>query len=390
MLNRHPRRALCVLLGAVVIGAGCKPAAGPAPSETSRGAAAASSESAPAAPQAIAEPATPQATASAEAPAIAASASAHADTKSTGSPASAAPRPPANPATLQEAAETIDLRTFPAPEHEEVLHRLVARAGYRLSKPDFAKDAAFYRDKLEGAGWKQISEDINTEKGYAAARYTKDGYQVAVDIIKDPNNGRINAFIENQGNVDAGTLPRIAGAVPGQAFFTWANYSVDAGKDDVIAFVLKELRGAGWRRVVVPSSAPVDDDDAEAWLQFVQNGTRLSVHIAKRDSSTEMTYSTSLCKYELPPLLAPTTASIQWMDEPLLHCFYATKSSPEEVLQFYRRELPARGWAVAGDSKTLSGGEIRVALQGPDKEPMRLDVLSKEGLCFVLLASAEE
>jgi len=291
---------------------------------------------------------------------------------------------PAAPASLLEAEQVIDLRRFPMLESSEMHHRMRSKVGYVIAKPDLAGDVQFYRTKLTEAGWKIEKEDVNADKHSGILSASKGGFRLAVSIVKDPNDGKMGAFVENLGNVDAQALPHFAGARPQPSQFNVAHYTTDGKVDAVADFLRGELTKLGWRRVGFYGGANNDEPDLHRLLMFVQRGTSLTALIDREGEATRVMVQTSLMKYGLP--IMPQATGIELMEEPFVYLGYATKAPPADVLTFYRKELPPLGWTVAADEEKGDEGAMKVKLSGPDKEALRLEVLGKEGVTFVLLA----
>lgn len=293
-------------------------------------------------------------------------------------------RPAAAAATLREAENVIDLRTFPMLESSQVHHKTRSNVGYVIAKPDLAGDVKFYRDQLTAAGWKIEKEDVNAEQQYGILSASKSGFHVSVSVVKDPNNGNMGAFVENLGNVDVRALPHMAGARPEPSSFNVFYYKTDAKVDAVAEFVAAEWPKLGWRKVGQYQGGN-DEPGVHRYVQFVQNGMRLAANINRREEVTDVLVHASLMS--LAPPIMPQASGIELMEPPpFLSLTYATKAAPVEVLAFYRKELPALGWAMAAEEEKGADGQIKVKLTGPDKEALRLEVLGKEGVTLVLMA----
>lgn len=293
----------------------------------------------------------------------------------------------AAPASLQEAAAIIDFRTFPTLERKEVFHQTAARIGYSLAKPDLPKDVQFYRSKLSDAGWKLEPEKVDPEKHFGTFRCSKQGYFVDVTVCKDPNDGKMQVFLENQGNIDARTLPRPAGAEVTQSQPNVTIFQTDAKVAAVAEFVRGELKKLGWREAVFPGGEVGEEQDDYRCVMFIQRGMHFNALINAKDGKSEVMYSVSMLKVGLP-IMPDAKGRIEHMEEPFLHLAYATPSKPEQVLEFYRREMPALGWLIRAGTDKIEDGKANVALEGAEKAPLRLELLSKGGPTIVLIANS--
>jgi len=291
------------------------------------------------------------------------------------------------PATLADAVRAIDPRTLEMLNHGEVFHKNAAKVGYQLSKPNLKSDVQFYKDKLTQAGWKVESEDVDEAKSFGCLKYSKDGFCVAVDIVKNPNDGKMMAFVENYGNLDARTLPRYAGAKETQAGFNVVIHEAKAKADDVAAFVRAEFKKLGWRATNPYGTGSGSVAGEYYFLGFIQNAINVNVHITAEEGASEVMYHTSLLKYAAP-IHPNVTGSIDMSEDPNLRMFYSTKATAKDVLDFYRRESPVMGWVMKPGPSEADDGQITVALEGPQKEPLRLEVLEKGGHTLVQIAPA--
>jgi len=303
-------------------------------------------------------------------------------------PASAAPAKPAGPATLLEATRAIDPRTLPMLKHGEVFYKNAAKVGYQLAEPNLKSDVQFYRDRLTASGWKVESEDVDEAKSFGCLKYAKDGFCVAVDIVKNPNDGKMMAFVENYGNVDARTLPRYAGAKEKNSGFNVFNHDVNTKADAVAAFVRAEFKKLGWRATYPYDTGSGSVEGKYYFLGFIQNAININVHITAGKDGSEVMYHTSVLKYAAP-IHPEATGSIEMSEDPNLRLLYATKATAKDVLAFHRRELPALGWSIKADADEVKEGVIRVSVEGPAKEPLRLEVLEKGSVSFVQIVPAD-
>lgn len=290
------------------------------------------------------------------------------------------------PASLQEAAAVIDFRTFPTLERDKLLHQSATKIGYGLAKPDLAKDVQFYRDKLTEAGWKIDYDKVDPKLAFGTFRCSKQGYVVDVTIMQDPNTKKMQAFLENQGNVDARAIPRPPGAEVTQSQPNVTIFLTDAKVAEVTRFVRTELKTLGWRETIYPNMPTEEEPADDLALSFIQRGICINAHMQAKDGKTNVMYSVGLRKVELP-IMPDAKGRIEYSEEPYLQLGYATPSPPEAVLAFYRKELPAVGWSVPSGADKIENGKAKIALEGPGKEPLRLELLKVGNTTLVLIAS---
>ena len=290
------------------------------------------------------------------------------------------------PASLQEAASVIDFRNFPSLERDKVLHQSVVSLAYSLAKPDLSKDMQFYRGKFTEAGWKIESEKIDPKLAFGTFRCTKQGFVVDVTICQDPNDKKMLVALENQGNVDARAISRPSGAKVTQLQSNVTIFVTDAKPAEVARFVRAELKPLGWRETAFPGiPADFEPDENSLVINFIQRGTHINVLLNLKDGKTEVMYQVGMLKVGLP-IMPDAKGRIEHSEAPSLHLGYATPSPPEAVLEFYRKEMPALGWSIRPGTDKIESGTAKVALDGPGKEPLRLELLNKGGPTLVLIA----
>jgi hypothetical protein len=288
---------------------------------------------------------------------------------------------------LQEAAAIIDFRTFPTLERDKLLHQSAIKIGYSLAKPDLSKDMQFYRGKMTDAGWKIEYEKIDPKLAFGTFRSSKQGFVVDMTICQDPNTKKMQVFLENQGNIDARTIPRPPRAEVTQLQSNVTIFLTELKPAEVARFVRTELKPLGWRETVIPNM-PTDEEQAdEAFVNFVQRGLHINTLINVKGGKTEVMYSVGMLRVGLP-VMPDVKVRIEHSEEPTLHLGYVTPSKPDAVLDFYRKELPALGWKFRAGTDKVENGTAKVALDGP--EPLRLELINKGGPTFVLIAKRAE
>jgi len=290
------------------------------------------------------------------------------------------------PASLQEAASVIDFRTFPALERDELLAQSAVKIAYSLAKPDLSKDVQFYRGKFTEAGWKIDSEKVDPAIAFGTFRCSKQGFVVDVTICQNPGNKKMQVSLENQGNVDARAIPRPAGAEVTQSQSNVTIFRVDAKPAEAARFLRTELKRLGWREVVEPDMPPDDEPGDFLSVNFIQRGVQLGALMNVKDGKTEVMYHVGMLRVGLP-ILPDARGRVEFSEAPFVHLGYATPSPPDAVLAFYRKELPALGWSFRPGTDKVENGKANVTLEGPGKEPLRLELLNSGGRTVVLIAN---
>jgi len=270
----------------------------------------------------------------------------------------------------------------------EVYYRNVAKVGYALAEPKLADDAGFYKEKLAGAGWKLDSEDVKAAESYGCLKFSKNGFLAAVDIVKNPNDGKMMAFVQNHGNVDVRTLPRFPGAKTQQCYFHLCFHEANAKVDDVAKFIRDEFKKLGWL-TTLPYGIPSGSVEGKYYnLGFMQGAIHLQVTVTDEEGKAAVSYGASVMKYGAP-IHPHATGSIELDEDPKLRMFYSTRASAKDVLAFYRAELPTLGWTIDAGPGELKDHATVVAMEAPGKVAMRLEVLEKEPICYVQIVPAD-
>lgn len=290
------------------------------------------------------------------------------------------------PASLDEAAAIIDFQNFPSLERGELLHQTPVKLGYTLAKPDLSKDVQFYRDKFADAGWKIDNETIDAKLAFGTFRAAKQGFVVDVTICQNPNDKKMQVFLENIGNVDARAIPLPPAAEVTQSQPNVTIFKTDKKLTEVAKFVRGELMPLGWRETVHPYMPPEEEEREDLALRFIQRGMSIGASIRVEEGKTEVMYHVGMLKETLP-FMPDAKGRIQQMDEPFQYLGYVTPSKPDAVLKFYRKELGAMGWSARSGTDKIEGGKSKVIFETAGKEPLRLEMLNEGGSTIVLITN---
>ena len=144
---------------------------------------------------------------------------------------------------------------------------------------------------------------------------------------------------------DAAKLPRVSGAKevfasPATTIFTSPD-SVAQTADTLE----KALAAGGWQKYAAPNTATADNP-AMRMLELKRGPKALSVYISiapAQNNATSVQYSEIPLKTDLP--FSKDAANIEYSpDPPLLRL--VTAEPADKTLDFYRKELEARGWSL--------------------------------------------
>lgn len=313
-----------------------------------------------------------------------------ADVKTAPAPALAPiPKSYAKPADLEEIAHVIDLRTFPrpegaVPERSEIASHVPGLGTIHLTAPgDLKKVVDFYSAKLGQAGWRdapqtdphQPSRSISDDYAYLAL--TKQDYILILMISKE-KDGKVSVHIDNHGNVDTRALPQIAGAERDFNQPHMTRYTTTQDVAAVTDFTRKQLQSQGWQEI---NRLPYTQKDSDL-LQFRNRAIALWINISNRadlniGGRTALNYSARVLNDELPT--PPDVRDVKLQDatadiEPALEMTFKTPATMENVADFYRKELTARGWKFREGAGLMQKTKGFFYYDGAARDEMRLDM----------------
>ena len=114
-------------------------------------------------------------------------------------------------ATVQQAAQVIDLRELTLPDGAELMGQgEVGNLSYQTSL-DTADVADFYDSTLGGQGWQDNPDLAYTDDTTATRYYGKEGYALVLSA-SNSGDGTTRVSLINHGNVDLRALPQMADA----------------------------------------------------------------------------------------------------------------------------------------------------------------------------------
>src|SRR5262245_43052723 len=104
------------------------------------------------------------------------------------------------PATVEEAARLLDLRSFPLMEGAELMGRPSLGALSYSAKGEPKQALQFQRQHLTERGWKELP-DVRNEKTYSQSNFTRDGFVIWVSVYEMSDKaGWVDVSMSNSGN----------------------------------------------------------------------------------------------------------------------------------------------------------------------------------------------
>jgi hypothetical protein len=159
------------------------------------------------------------------------------------------------------------------------------------------------------------------------------------------NESKTEGPATDSGVFDASKLPRVTGAkevFASQATTIFTSPDPVAQTADTLG---KALAAAGWQRYIAPNTAYANDPNMR--MMSLKKGTQaLSVFISiapAQNNATSIQYSALPLKTDLP--FTKDADNIEFSPERVLLTL-STAEPMDKTLEFYRKEMTARGWAL--------------------------------------------
>ncbi len=173
--------------------------------------------------------------------------------------------------------------------------------------------------------------------------------------------------------LDVQTIPRVPGSTDVHAFPSTILYTAPASVADTGKVLYDLLTAAGWQRFEAP---PYEAQHADVYTQYdMKKGPdAISVYVIMapaKGNTTSVQYGTYPGTENLPVPKDATEIAYS-IRAPHLECLSA--QPPEALLDFYRKELTALGWArwtpPASDGAKAQGKAIRTHFIKENKDPL--------------------
>ena len=241
------------------------------------------------------------------------------------------------PATVIEAAAKLDLETLPLPDGAKLAgHRRVAELSYTITKPTKAV-LGFVDKQLTDCGWQQMP-GLQEYGESASADYQLDGYVVHLSVIPQ-GPGVAFVVLMHQGNVSLVDFPVPTNAEKLYAFTSTVMYKSPDSVAETAQACRERLLAAGW----TPYGGAGDT------AYYRQNAVRADVNVMSapgQGGATVISFTSTLLSLELP---APAFADDFRYTDGTTAISFDTDKTPQEVANFYRRELGPGCWRATTD-----------------------------------------
>ena len=270
---------------------------------------------------------------------------------------------PREPASVADAAQWLDLRTFPLLEGASVREPRIQVGSLTYRAPGTLREAFdFQRTHLKELGWKELpgtrEEGVNP-----SATFTQHGFvaYVTVSSFGDPNE--VNVSVGNYGNVRTSSLPVPQGAEESYVDNVQAIYQSTRDADEVRSECWDAIAAEGWEFY---------GQHGPDTRQFKKNAILLRATVgAPQPGKTFITYITELASADIP--LPSGVESPQYSDSLKTLHFDAAPGSANDLFAFYRDALATRDWQATTDHPVGDDPQFAV-YRNPGKEMITLEM----------------
>lgn len=307
---------------------------------------------------------------------------------------SAAAAKPAEPATAQEAAQVLDLRTFPVMEGAKVgAHHTLGMLMYE-AKATTAAAFEFQKKELLKRGFMELPGTY-VSKETCSGHFAKNGFIVAAtasDAGYDPAKvGWASVSVINSGNVALDRLPLPGGTKPFHPRPTEASYTTAAKVDETAAACRKLLLASGWEPYGQTAKDPNQPDSSTQW--FKRNAIKLQAWVSTTPAEggkTLIRYTAELLQADLPA--PPGTADPRYTDFQKTLRFDSPQDQTDAILAFYQERLPKLGWKATTEKPIVDDRTKSQFLvyRNANKDLLSLDLARYSGIVRVTLKHQNE
>jgi hypothetical protein len=267
------------------------------------------------------------------------------------------------PATVEQAAQVLDLSTFPLPDGAKPLEsRHVANVSY-LATGDVKTAFEFNRKTLLAQGWKELPNS-SVKAEYASAMFSRNGFVVYVSVTPHGDGG-LYVRLQNQGNIKPSKLPVPSGAKPIYRGDSTAMYVTEAGVPATAKACRKVFVTLGW----VPYGNAGDS------AMFKQSAILVTATVSSapaQGGKTAIQYSTQQMSADIPA--PPNVEDLRYIDDPPELTFATTNQ--DAIVDFYRKTLTAAGWTSTLDKLVDVDEKPTMIFRNPAKDMITLSMPS--------------
>src|SRR6266511_131353 len=265
------------------------------------------------------------------------------------------------PATVEQAAQILDLSTFPLmdgatpPGSRQMAHLFYVATG------DVKKGFEFHRKALVAQGWKELPNSSVTEQS-ASAMFSRDGFVVSLSVSPIGEPGGLMVMLQNLGNVKPGQLPVPPGTKPVYVGDSTAMYATGAAVPATADACRNLFLAQGW--------VPYGDAGGDT-VFFKKNAILVTATVSSapaQGGKTVIQYSNQLISADIPA--PPNVEDLRYVDEPPELTFATTNQ--DAIVDFYRKTLATSGWKSTMDHMVDVDEKPTMIFRNPAKDMLTL------------------
>ncbi|AMV33684.1 hypothetical protein VN12_16265 [Pirellula sp. SH-Sr6A] len=232
------------------------------------------------------------------------------------------------PASVEEAAQVIDLSTFPLLPNVLAIHaRSVGHLEYVVSLKSFdvKSEYEFQRRNLLARQWQELPD--------GDGQFTRSGFHLYVTVQTHDEPGKAVVKLQNHGNVNVSKLPVPKGTKYIKTAYNVADFETAASVQEARDMVLALLMDQGWQPYGMRGDA----------MDMKQNAVLLTASITstRKPGVTRIAFWTTQMPVELP--VPPQSESILYQSDRNRLELVAV-GSMDEIATFYKNSLAAFDW----------------------------------------------
>jgi hypothetical protein len=265
------------------------------------------------------------------------------------------------PATVEQAAQILDLSTFPlmdgakSDRARHLAHLTYAATGNVKAGFDF------HRKALTAQGWKELPNSSVTEQS-ASAMFARSGFILSLSVLSSGKSGDLSFMLQHHGNIKPGQLPVPPGIKPVYVGDSTAMYATEAAVPATMEACRNLFLAQGW----VPYGGAGDS------AEFKQNAIVVTATVSvapAQGGKTMIQYSTQLISADIPA--PPNVEDLRYVDEPP-ELTFDTAPDQNAVVDFYRKNLAAAGWQSTLDHTVPIDDLPTMIFRNPGKDMLTL------------------
>ena len=272
------------------------------------------------------------------------------------------------PATVQEAAQVLDLSALPLMEGAQAPgSRQVANLSY-IASSDVKTAFEFHRKALLAQQWKELPGSSITEQS-ATASFGNSGFIIFLSVRPHGPAGRSAVMLQNQGNIKPGELPVPPGTKPVYVGDSTAMYSTEVAAPATADAVRNLFLAKGW----IPYGSAADS------VFYKQNAMLVTATVSvapAQGGRTMIQYSGLLISADIPA--PPDAEDLRYGDQPP-DLTFETAASQDAVVDFYRKNLAAAGWQSTMEKTVAVDDKPTMIFRNPAKDMLTLSFYGARG-----------